>query len=186
MIDKDNKGIVNLDAANSPAILASLLDISKSSIYEARTDGKLPPNTDATYRQCIQFYCNYWKMRAGGKASSIAEAALAQKIQLDMAKTEREWLDIKEKKGELVDVKVMAELFEPAFLHIRTMLVSLSRKFPEIAEEVDRGLDELHHLGDRVLASGRADMDTFIETKMLETFELAEPEDVALNRFEDD
>jgi hypothetical protein len=182
-IDKNNKGIVDLDAQASPAILASLLGINKSSVYEARNDGKLPPNTSATYRECVNFYVNYWKLRSGGKASSMAEAALVAKIKKDTAQTEWEWLNIKQKKGELLDVKVFAELVEPVFIHMRTTFVSVTRQHPDTVDAIDKILAELQHLGEQLESMAKGELKNFVQDKMEEEIEV-EVSDEPLSRFE--
>lgn len=184
-IDKNNKGIVDLDAQASPAILASLLGINKSSVYEARNDGKLPPNTSATYRECVNFYVNYWKLRSGGKASSMAEAALVAKIKKDTAQTEWEWLNIKQKKGELLDVKVFAELVEPVFIHMRTTFVSVTRQHPDTVDAIDKILAELQHLGEQLESMAKGELKNFVQDKMEEEIEV-EVSDEPLSRFEND
>lgn len=183
----ENKSIVNLDTVASPAILAGILGINVSSVNQGRQTNMLPPNSSATYRQCIQHYVNHWKQKSSRRAGSISEAALLQKMKLDAAKTEAEWLNNKQKRMELVDINELAETFEPVFLHIRTQLVSLSRKFPEIQTEVDRCLEELCELGERTLAKGKEDLDGFIEKKMdAETeYPKEDEEDCALNTFDD-
>lgn len=184
----ENKSIVHLDTVASPAVLAGILGINVSSVNQGRQTNMLPPNSSATYRQCIQHYVNHWKQKSSRRAGSISEAALLQKMKLDAAKTEAEWLNNKQKRMELVDINQLAETFEPVFLHIRTQLVSLSRKFPDIQNEVDRCLEELCELGERTLLKGKDDLEGFIEKKMdAETEYPQEDEDdsPALNCFDD-
>lgn len=185
----ENPAIIHLDTQASPAILAGVLGINVSSVNQGRQTNMLPPNSSATYRQCIQHYVNHWKQKSSRRASSISEAALMQKMKLDAAKTESEWQNIKQKKEELIDVQQLAETFEPVFLHIRTQLVSLSRKFPEIQTDVDRCLEELCELGERTLAKGKEDLDGFIDMKMNAETEFPideqEEEDTPLSRFDD-
>ncbi len=185
----ENSSIIHLDTQASPAILAGVLGINVSSVNQGRQTNMLPPNSSATYRQCIQHYVNHWKQKSSRRASSISEAAALQKMKLDAAKTESEWQNIKQKKQELLDIQQLAETFEPVFLHIRTQLVSLARKYPDIQVEVDRCLEELCDLGEKTLQQGKADLDGFIQTKMDEEIEFpngeSEDEDTPLSSFDD-
>jgi len=184
----DNKSIINLEAPASPAILAGILGINVSMVFQGRQTNILPPDASASYRQCIQHYTNHWKGKSGRKVSGIAEAALMQKIKLDAAKTEAEWLNNKQKKMELLDVNILAETFEPVFLHIRTQLVSIARKNPDIQPEIDKCLEELCHLGERTLSKGSADLNGFITSKMemeIDTGEEGIEDTPVLNSFSD-
>ena len=186
MSELDSKQVININGKTSPAVLASLLGINVSMVYQGRQDGKLPPNPDASYRECITNYCNYWKTKSSSKVSNVGEAALLQKIKLDAAKTESQWLDIKQKKMELLDIAVLAETFEPIFLHIRTQLVSISRKFPQTQETIDRSLEELYHLGETIFAEGKQDLDSFIQMKLDEQVDIEElDEDAPFSSFDD-
>ncbi|MDD5165739.1 MAG: hypothetical protein PHG25_04380 [Candidatus Pacebacteria bacterium] len=178
---------IDINGKPSPAVLSSLLGISVQMVYQGRQDGKLPPNSDATYKECLNHYSNYWKTKSASKVSNVSEAALLQKIKLDTAKTESEWLNIKQKKMELLDVQQLAETFEPIFLHIRTRLVSISRKHPETQDTIDQALEELYHLGESMLSKATVELDSFIKDKMdEEPVELPEGcEDTPLNSFDD-
>jgi hypothetical protein len=178
---------ININNKPSPAVLASLLGINVQMVYQGRQDGKLPPNSDATYKECINHYVNYWKTKSASKVSNVSEAALLQKIKLDTAKTEMEWLNIKQKKMELLDVNQLAETFEPIFIHIRTRLVSISRKHPETISTIDQAMEELFHLGTSILLRGQEDLDQFIATKMDAEVEVEETckEDNPISSFDD-
>ena len=178
---------INIHSKPSPAVLAGLLGINVQMVYQGRQDGKLPPNSDASYKECITHYVNYWKTKSSSKVSNVGEAALLQKIKLDTAKTEMEWLNIKQKKEELLDIAQLAETFEPIFIHIRTRLVSISRKHPETVDTIDQAMEELFHLGESIFKRGQEDLAAFIETKMNEEIEVEalEPEDNPLNNFDD-
>lgn len=180
--------IININSKASPAVLASLLGINVSMIYQGRQDGKLPPNADATYRECIAYYCNYWKVKSSSKVSNVGEAALLQKIKLDAAKTEDQWLSIKQKRMELLDVNILAETFEPVFLHIRAQLVTIARKFPDIESHIDKTLDDLYRLGESVFKKASEELDTFIDIKLNEEVAIesnSEENGIPLNSFDD-
>ncbi len=178
---------INIHAKPSPAVLAGLLGINVQMVYQGRQDGKLPPNSDASYKECINHYINYWKTKSSSKVSNVGEAALLQKIKLDTAKTEMEWLNIKQKKMELLEVAQLAETFEPIFIHIRTRLVSISRKHPETVDTIDQAMEELFHLGEAIFKRGQEDLAAFIETKMKEEIEVEETckDDTPLSSFND-
>ncbi len=186
-----NKGIIDINAIASPAVLAGLFGISASGISQGRKEGKLPPHNTATYRECITHYCNYWKLKSASKVSGVAEADLLQKIKLNAAKTEAEWLNIKQKKMELLDVQELAEIFEPVFLHIRTLLVSLSRKYPNMQKDIDLGLAELYELGMRLQEKANTELDGYIASKMEEEVDVGDSseiegiEDLPINSFDD-
>ncbi len=181
-----NQQLININGKVSPAVLSSLLGINVAMVHQGRQDGKLPPNSNATYKECLNYYINYWKSKAASKVSSVSEAALMQKIKLDAAKTENEWLNIKQKKQELLDIQQLETAFEPVFIHIRTRLVSISRKHPETIETIDQAMEELYHLGESLFNKGKQDLDDFISTKMSEEIELDEPEEcTALSSFDD-
>lgn len=180
--------LIDLNGKTSPAVLASMLGINVSMVYQGRQDGKFPPNSDATYRECITYYANYWKTKSASKTSNLSEAVLIQKMKLDAAKTENEWLNNKQKKMELIDIKVIAETFEPIFLHIRSQLVSIARKFPDVQATIDKALEEWEHLGETLSMEGSKDLANFIDTKMNEELyspEECEDDSLPLSSFDD-
>lgn len=61
MLDS-NSVIVNMDAKVSPIVLASILGINISLVYQEAQSGRLPLNiTEATYKECIQMYIAHFK-----------------------------------------------------------------------------------------------------------------------------
>jgi hypothetical protein len=186
-MESENTQLININGKVSPAVLASLLGINVSMVHQGRQDGKLPPNSSANYRECLNHYINYWKSKSASKVSNVSEAALLQKIKLDTAKTEMEWLNIKQKKQELLDMQQLETLFEPVFIHIRTRLVSISRKHPETIPTIDQAMEELFHLGKDLFNKGQEELDAFITTRMNEEVEVEEPcePDTPLNSFDD-
>lgn len=186
-MDAKNTQLINVNGKVSPAVLSMLLGINVSMVHQGRQDGKLPPNSDATYKESLNHYINYWKVKSSSKVSNVGEAALFQKIKLDTAKTEMEWLNIKQKKMELLDMAQLETIFEPIFIHIRTRLVSISRKHPETIPTIDQAMEELYHLGSTLFQKGKEDLDSFIKTKMDEEVEVEEIEleDTPLSSFDD-
>lgn len=68
-----NSLIVNLDAKVSPIILASILGVNISLIYQESSCGRLPLNiTEATYKECIQMYITHFKKNADLKLTKEA------------------------------------------------------------------------------------------------------------------
>lgn len=174
------KQLADLNSAVSPAVLAGLLGCNVAMIYQYRQDGKLPPNSDASLRDCIKHHVLYYKTKAASKANNMSEAALVQKIQLDRAKTEQAWLAIKKERGELVDTKILAEVFEPYFINVRMQLCSLARKFPEMQQEVDKMISGWKELGKKVMMKSQQELDDFIQIQMEKEVELEkeEPDDL--------
>jgi hypothetical protein len=166
--------LVDINSAVSPAVLSGLLGCNVAMIYQYRQDGKLPPNSDASYRDCIKQHISFWKTKASGKANNMAEAALVQKIQLDRARTEAQWLAIKKERGELVDTKILAEVFEPYFLNLRMQLCSIARKFPDIQKDIDSMLGEWSQLGEKMLLKGEEELHDFIQNELEREVELEE------------
>ena len=160
------KQLIDLYAPISPAVLSGIFGCNVQMLYQYRQDGKLPPNTDANYRDCIKHHLDYWKTKSVRKASNLQEAALLQDTQLKRAKTEREWLAIKKERGELVDITELALTFEPYFIAMRSQLVSLGRKHPEIQDSIDGLLSTWQKLGEEITKQAAEDLDTFITEQM--------------------
>lgn len=158
--------LINLDGIPSPAVLAGILGVNVAMVYQYRQDGKLPPNSDASYRDCIRHHVTWLKNKATSKASNMGEASLIQTMELNRARTEQAWLAIKKERGELIDLQTLAETFESAFLHLRSQLVSLARKHPEQQREIDNMLSGWEDLGRRTLAKASDEYDSFIQMQM--------------------
>lgn len=169
--------IINLDEGASPAVLSGLFSKNVSLIYQMRQDGKLPPNSSATYRDCIKHYTEYLQNRATKKASNVAEASLLQKIQLDRAKTEREWINLKKERGELVDTTDLAIEFEGYFTLMRGQLNAIARKFPETTEDIDNLLSHWRDLGSTLYSKATEDIANFVEIEMNKEIDLGASEE---------
>lgn len=161
-----SKQMVNIAGPTSPAVLAGLLGCGEAMVYQYRQDGKLPPNSDASYRDSIKHHIAFWKSKTAGKANGMAEAALMQKTQLDRARTEQAWLAIKKERGELVDTKILAEAFEPFFLQVRMQLCSIARKHPDVQADIDKVLAHWLHLGQEMMRKSEEELDAFIQLEM--------------------
>jgi hypothetical protein len=165
---------VNINGEVSPAVLAGILGCSDAMIYKYRQNGMLPPNSDASYRDSIKHHVLYYKNKSANKATGLSEAALLQKVQLDRARTESTWLQIKKDRGQLVDVDTLAQVFEPHFLHMRTQLCSIARKFPEVQKEIDAIMNGWARLGEEMRVNAQKELDDFIEMKMEEEIQIEE------------
>ena len=169
--------IINLDEGASPAVLSGLFSKNVSLIYQMRQDGKLPPNSSATYRDCIKHYTEFLQNRATKKASNVAEASLLQKIQLDRARTEDLWLSHKVKRGELVNTADLAIEFEGYFTLMRGQLNAIVRQFPETTEHIDNLLNHWNDLGQALIANSTQEIENFVEIEMNKETTLGEEEE---------
>jgi len=168
------KQLINLNGQCSPAVLAGVLGINVQQVYQFRQDGKLPPNSDASFRDCIKWHTTFWKTKSISKANSMGEAALIQKIKLDTAKTEQTWLAIKKDRGELIDVKMLAEQFEHHFIHMRMQLCAISRRLPALEKDIDGILLEWSKLGTGIMKKSQEELDNFIQAQMEKEVEIVE------------
>jgi hypothetical protein len=180
------KQLIDINGEVSPAVLAGLLGCNVSMVYQYRQDGKLPPNSDATLRDCLKHHVLFWKNKSISKATGLSEAALIQKVQLDRARTESTWLQIKKERGELVETSVLAQVFEPHFLQMRTQLCSIARKFPDVQVEIDKLLNGWSRLGEELKLTAAEELDNFIQTQMEQEVEIDDTELPADAENEDD
>ena len=167
--------IINLDEGASPAVLSGIMwkkPKNVSMIYQMKQSGKLPPESAASYRDNISWYVDYLENRATRKASNVAEASLLQKIQLDRAKTEREWINLKKERGELVDTTDLAIEFEGYFTLMRGQLNAIARKFPETIEDIDNLLSHWRDLGSTLYSKATEDIANFVEIEMNKEIDL--------------
>lgn len=171
--------LVDLNSSVSPAVLAGILGTNVSMIYQYRQDGKLPPNSDASIRDCIKHHLTWYRNKASSKASNMSEAALEQSIQLTRAKTEQTWLAIKKERGDLVDVKVLAETFESTFLHLRSQLLSLARRHPDTQKDIDAMLAGWEEAGRTMLKKADEEFDNFIQIQMEAEVQLPKSEELS-------
>lgn len=163
---------IDLDAPNSPAVLSGLFSVAVPMIYQYRQDGKLPASGDATTRDCIRHHFGYWKTKAGGKSVGLQEQKLVQDLELNRAKTESEWLRIKEKRGILIDKEQLALVFEPAFLQVRTQLLGIARRNPSTQDDIDKTLDQWDKMGKQQLEKSTEEFEAFIAKEMESEHEL--------------
>lgn len=183
MLDETNKGIIDLNTEAVPAILAGMLDISVPMVYQGRQDGKLPAKKTATYKECIQQYVKFYKNKIHSAAGTMVEAKLQQDIRNGIAKEELQWLQIKQTKEQLVDVSEMKELFEPIFYLVKSSMVNLARKYPELENELDNTLETWYVLGEKIVTKAKQDGDGYVREMLERQIELPIAEDEALSTF---
>jgi phage terminase Nu1 subunit (DNA packaging protein) len=183
MLDPGNKGYIDINDPNDANILAGILGISVQMVYGARKDGKLPAHTNATYKECIQQYIQYYKSKIANKANSMYEAKMEQDIKNGVAKEQMQWLEIKKQKQEVVDVQVLSELIQPIFQIIKSNLVNISRKFPETEKDIDRAFDSLYSLGNKIAERATLDADTYVQEQLEKEIDVQEVKDRVLSTF---
>jgi uncharacterized protein YaaN involved in tellurite resistance len=153
-------------------------------VYQGRQDGKLPASPDASYRDCIQHYISFYKKKINSRSTSMAEAKLAQDIRNGIAKEEQQWLEIKRLKMELLEASEMKELFEPIFHIIRSSLVNLSRKYPELQNEIDNMMESWNRLGEQVEQKAVVDSNAYVQSMLEKELSVIEAEEKILSKFE--
>jgi len=183
MIDSTNKGIIDINTSVDVDILAGLLGISVPMVYAGRKDGKLPANTNATYKECIQAYTGFYKTKVSNKAGSVYEAKLEQDIRNGRAKEEMQWLEIKQKKEELQDIVELSVLIQPIFMIVKANLLNIARKFPETEKDIDRTLESWYQLGEKIVEKAKADGADYVREQLDKEVDLPEAESEAMNRF---
>ena len=177
------KGYVQPDQTASPAVLAGILGIPVPMIYQGRQDGKLPASAEATYRDCIQHYINFYKKKMNSRSTSMAEAKLAQDIRNGIAKEEQQWLEIKRLKEELLEAAVLKELFEPIFHIVRASLVNLARKHPEITKEIDNMMESWDRLGTHIEKQALIDGNAYVQSMLEKELTLVEADKEIAHKF---
>lgn len=183
MIDPNNKGIIDINEVHDANTLAGLLDISVQMVYAGRKDGKLPAQTSATYKECINSYLNHYKNKVGQKASSMYDAKMLQDIRNGVAKEEMQWLEIKKQKEELVDISTVNEMIQPIFQIVKANLVNLTRKYPETQKDIDRALASWYQLGFKIAEKAKIDSEAFVREQLEKEIVIEEAESEALNTF---
>lgn len=165
-LEVSNQAEINLDETVSPSVLAGILGVSVPMIYDGRKQGKLPSNSNATYRECIQQYVQWHKARSNMKASSMAERKMLQEIRNGIAKEELTWLDIKEKRAMLIDKQELAQVIEPVFYLIKSGLTNLARETPEIQIKIDTLLRSWQVIGERMERVAKVDSDKYVSDNL--------------------
>lgn len=157
---------IDLDVARQPAVLAGILGISTPYVYQCIQEAKLPTDPNTSYRECIQFYLNWYKNKSLVKSTSVMEAKLHQDIRNGVAKEQLTWLSIQERREELVNRQQLLDVMEPVFTLVKSGLVNLSREMPETQEKVDAILRTWATLGHKMIDQADADSNKYV-THML-------------------
>ncbi len=96
---ENNARIVNLDSKVSPIVLASILGVNISLVYQEAQAGRLPLTlTDSTYIECLQMYINHFKKsqdvklakEANEKEIRLAKEAAAQSLKEEKLRLKEE------------------------------------------------------------------------------------------------
>jgi len=99
MIEDINNSYINVDSTISPQVLAGLLGINVSLVYQESQAGRLPNDLSvATYRQCVQQYVNYYKKKQDLKIEKekhdqelkLEKLASDEKVKLEKARLAQE------------------------------------------------------------------------------------------------
>ncbi len=171
---KKRKGshMVDLNGEYSPAVLAGILNVSPANIYQLQQQGRLP-NT-GSLRNALSQYVAYWKGKATNKGGSAHEIAIIRKSELDRAKVELTWLQVKKERGQLVDLQEFSDILAPTFLQIRSQLIAFSRKFPETTKEVDKLLGSWSLMGQVYCKEAEKSMEEFVDSQLADLTDLEE------------
>ncbi len=163
---------INLDSPYRPAVLAGLFDMSPSNIYQLVDRGIILK--DCTYRKAVQSYVQYWESTSKRKAGSIAEISMARRAEHERAKTILAWLDIREKRGELVDKLEFLDLVSPVFSSLKSELIALIRKYPDLKGDIDKILTGIADSGNSMKALAGVKFDEFVDSEVSVMEELEE------------
>lgn len=176
MSEFENKSIIDMDAIISPAVLSGILGISVPMVFQGKQDGKLPPESNSTYRRNIQQYIQWHKQRNNLKAGTIAEKKMVQDTRNGAAKEEQQWMKIRAERGELIDKAEFSEVFLPIFQLVKSSLVVLARENPALQEKIDTILKTWTGLGEEISEKAKEDGENFVKTKLLHEDEEGEGE----------
>jgi hypothetical protein len=177
---KTNAHDVLLTNKRSPAILANMLGCYPENIFQMEQDGRLPPNRDANYIECIKHHLAYLKGKVNAKRTTMGEAKLEQDIRNGKAKEVLQWLEVKEKKESLVETNVLKEQFEPVFSMVNSGLIDIARRYPETQKHIDKLLDSWRIVGDKMLQEAADNGATFVDEQLNKELdiELEEPDNL--------
>ncbi len=155
-----------LDKTYSVAVLAGLFEMSPSNIYQLQQRGLI--DVACSYRKAIQSYIAYWKGRATTKQGSVEGLSVVRKAELDRARAVEAWYRIRRERGELIDVEEFVNLAQPIFTGLRTELVALERKYPDMREDIDRVLNGIAKQGVNMLSKRQKELDAYVENEIAE------------------
>ena len=157
-----------LNATANPVVLAQLFKQQLPLIYQMRKNGQLPVNPEASYSECISTYISYLHRRATTKNVEGQEELTAAQVKNLQSRTHLNWLEIAEKKQELVDIDKVSLMLEAAFLRMRDTVTNLGRKYPEAEAELLRAFADLADYGEQVKTKNAAAFDDLIAKELQE------------------
>ena len=154
----------------------SKIDVSTPMIYQYRQENKLPPDENATYRQCIHFYLNWYKTKVNVKSSDLYERNMLQSIRNGIVKEQLGWMELQKQRSELVDKNLFFQVLSPVMGLTKSGLVNISRKYPETQAEIDTLLKTLEDAGHKISQEAIQDSLNFVDAMMDKEVELDESE----------
>lgn len=161
-----------LDTEYSPAVLAGLFEMSPSNIYQLQQRGIIPHA--CSYRKAIQTYLQYWKTKATTQSGSLTEISMIRKAELDRARAVLVWYTVRKERKELVDLEEFVERAQPIFSGLRTELIALTRKFPELRSDITSILNGIASKGVNSLSRNEKKLDKLIAKEIAEMDALEE------------
>ena len=158
------QGVTGIDSEYSIAILAGWFDMSPSNIYGLQQRNIIP--VSGTYREAVTSYINYWKGKATKKSGSILEIGAVRKAELDRARTVSVWYGVRKDRSELIDKEEFVQMAQPIFSGMRTELMALTRKHPELKEDISKVLNGVAARGVTMLSKHRKAMQAQVEAEI--------------------
>jgi len=163
---------MNVDLNNKeiqPAILAGILNVPATSIYQFFQEGKLPSRqSKPTYYDCIHHYLDYYRKKSTKTNRNLLEEKVKAEIKLSQVKQATLWLAYNKDAGELIDANEFLELIQPVFTTIQDNLNNISEQFPETREKINHILKDLATTGNRLEEQCIQEKRAFIENKLNE------------------
>jgi hypothetical protein len=149
-------------AEYSPIVLAGFLGISASNVYQLVKQGRMTGG--CSYREAVQSYVAFWRKKADVQSNSIAEISLARKAELDRAKVELTWLQVKKERGELINRLEFSEILGSVFGSIKGQMLSLGKKYNEdVREDIHLLLESWAKLGEVYIDQAERDRERFLQ-----------------------
>lgn len=153
-----------LEDPHEVSIVAGIFGMNPSQVYQMRKAGVLPQTETATYRQVFSAYISHLKNKAAGRDSDAATRSQIQKTLLDEARTEEVWGRVRVTRNQLIDPEMLMDVFEPAFLLLRSTMMELGHKHPEIKAEIRAALEELAVHGESLVLQADTDQENIMQS----------------------
>lgn len=181
-------GVIYLEGKTSPMVLAGILGVNVSLIYQESQAGRLPRNfQEKTYRENLQSYISYYKkaqdvklekererqreIKENGAYVAIhptVEKKYLQDIRLNVVREAQGWQKLAIERKKYISLDEMQAICEPFVLTIREHLLTLSMFSIEAQKEVDNMMDILYSLGKALVNKAQEDDSLFVDTKLKE------------------